>query len=452
MLADLRNAHEFRDGAPTVSDAMNAASRLLAGEDGPTPLEDRLIDAMESIEECEAYQMNAEHDLAAARRELGELALAVGYGERPEGQDVIHHPDGPTLAGAWLLERKVLGLVEGLLGVGDDAPSDAVVNEVKAVIEERDEARATLLGIKRRVMNELRRIERDHCSECGNGRGLVGKLAEDVRSIVSIEPEPDLPGEIRALRAELENERRAHRAHDAGQDALEHRAEKAEGERDRLATDAICALSAAGIATPEKGYVVEPVCLSGDIAKVARERDVALRALRDLQVSMRETVEEWPGWLEMVKELEAARTRAERAERDANFARTDVERSNAERDAATARAEKAESHLDLADRISTDAVAHQNSLYQAILRCVSPHFEEGDRGLDWDVLPGTLGALAKERAHLAAQVDILAARTVVLRAALEKLITSFTTTWDDSIVFRAIDTAREVLTPKDGAA
>jgi hypothetical protein len=61
----------------------------------------------------------------------------------------------------------------------------ATLNKVLA--EERDEARDTLAGIKRRVTAELSRIEREHCSACGNGRGLVGRLAEDVRSILSIE-------------------------------------------------------------------------------------------------------------------------------------------------------------------------------------------------------------------------------------------------------------------------
>jgi hypothetical protein len=63
VLVDLRNAHELRDDAPTVSDAMNAANRLLSAE-------------------------------------------------RPEGQDHIIHANGKTLAGAWLLERKALANAE----------------------------------------------------------------------------------------------------------------------------------------------------------------------------------------------------------------------------------------------------------------------------------------------------------------------------------------------------
>jgi len=45
-----------------------------------------------------------------------------------------------------------------------------------------------------------------------------------------------------------------------------------------LAFDALCALSGAGIGTPEKGYLVEPGCLSGDIKRLARERDEAKKA------------------------------------------------------------------------------------------------------------------------------------------------------------------------------
>lgn len=53
-------------------------------------------------------------------------------------------------------------------------------------------------------------------------------------------------------------------------------AQTAAAERDRLATDALDALAAARVTTPEKGYVAEPHCLSGDIEKLARSRDVAL--------------------------------------------------------------------------------------------------------------------------------------------------------------------------------
>ncbi len=56
--------------------------------------------------------------------------------------------------------------------------------------------------------------------------------------------------------------------------------DKARAERDRLATDALCALSAAGVATPEKGYVEEPHVLTANIQALARERD-ALAKFKD---------------------------------------------------------------------------------------------------------------------------------------------------------------------------
>lgn len=51
------------------------------------------------------------------------------------------------------------------------------------------------------------------------------------------------------------------------------RVKVAERERDRLAMDALCALSHAKIGTPEHGYVAEPACLRGDIGRLAMERD-----------------------------------------------------------------------------------------------------------------------------------------------------------------------------------
>jgi len=48
---------------------------------------------------------------------------------------------------------------------------------------------------------------------------------------------------------------------------------KLEQERDRLASDALIALSSAKIATPEKGFVGEPHLLKWCIEELARERD-----------------------------------------------------------------------------------------------------------------------------------------------------------------------------------
>ncbi len=53
--------------------------------------------------------------------------------------------------------------------------------------------------------------------------------------------------------------------------------------RNRLATDALCALAGAGIATPETGYIGEPVCLTGDVAELAKQRDDALKEQKALE-------------------------------------------------------------------------------------------------------------------------------------------------------------------------
>ena len=82
-----------------------------------------------------------------------------------------------------------------------------------------------------------------------------------------------------ALIAELaEPDRVPERIH-----TLINRVEKAEAERDRLAADALCALSAAGVATPEKGYVAEPHCLKADIEKLARDVNPATKWEADHQ-------------------------------------------------------------------------------------------------------------------------------------------------------------------------
>lgn len=47
------------------------------------------------------------------------------------------------------------------------------------------------------------------------------------------------------------------------------------GSRDRLALDALAAISGARVITPQEGYVKAPHCLSSNIADLARERDKA---------------------------------------------------------------------------------------------------------------------------------------------------------------------------------
>lgn len=44
----------------------------------------------------------------------------------------------------------------------------------------------------------------------------------------------------------------------------------------RLAADALCVLSGAGIGTPELGYLHEPVTFRADLETLARQRDEAL--------------------------------------------------------------------------------------------------------------------------------------------------------------------------------
>lgn len=66
--------------------------------------------------------------------------------------------------------------------------------------------------------------------------------------------------------------------------AQEHHArlEATQAERDRLAFDALCALSAAGVGTPAEGYAKAPECLKGDIGRLVRDRDRLRAALTTL--------------------------------------------------------------------------------------------------------------------------------------------------------------------------
>lgn len=50
-------------------------------------------------------------------------------------------------------------------------------------------------------------------------------------------------------------------------------------------------------------------------------------------------------------------------------------------------------------------IDHGNALYLTIVQRLTPYFPAGDRGLDWDVLPGTLEGLAQERDKLSAEVS-----------------------------------------------
>jgi hypothetical protein len=72
-------------------------------------------------------------------------------------------------------------------------------------------------------------------------------------------------------------------------DELLARAERAERERDRLATDALAALAGAGICTPEEGYVKSPHCLASNISDLMRERDEARNAVQAAHYEVSET-------------------------------------------------------------------------------------------------------------------------------------------------------------------
>lgn len=89
----------------------------------------------------------------------------------------------------------------------------------------------------------------------------------------------DLYNSLPLLSGEESWKDRATRA-EAERDANARTCDRFAAQRDRLASDALCELSAAGIATPEQGYVVEPSCLKADIAKLRAGRDWATCRVR----------------------------------------------------------------------------------------------------------------------------------------------------------------------------
>jgi len=187
----------------------------------------------------------------------------------------------------------------------------------------------------------------DDFSETEDG-SRPGKLAREVLVGLGVDTAEACGDELRRREelaqakeriAELEEERDEARAEIARRDGIGFGGVKSGSDLEHFMTAMCDALQSSGCESPL------------DAAKrLIRERDESRQALRDLQASMRETVEEWPGWLEMVAELEATRTRAERAERDANFARTDFERAVGERDS-----ERDAAHTELAKSIARSA-------------------------------------------------------------------------------------------------
>lgn len=77
-------------------------------------------------------------------------------------------------------------------------------------------------------------------------------------------------------------EREAYENLKVGFEIQKKAAELFKAERDRLAGDALAALSGAGIPTSEKGYVAEPHMLALDILRLAKERDQARKELSEL--------------------------------------------------------------------------------------------------------------------------------------------------------------------------
>ena len=63
--------------------------------------------------------------------------------------------------------------------------------------------------------------------------------------------------------------------------SAQDRAEKSEALAERLAGDALAALSGVGIPTPHAGYAAEPFCLRSDILRLARQRDEARDAANE---------------------------------------------------------------------------------------------------------------------------------------------------------------------------
>lgn len=158
----------------------------------------------------------------------------------------------------------------------------ATVSEIEALRIERDALAADLLVERAKVAEfepeamDARELRKAWAKDAESGIAL-GSLAVVIMSHIQF-----LNGRTSALAADLKEAMALH--DDALRQVLFHSktAEAAEAREKRLATDALVALAGARIATPEKGYVVEPHCLGNDIGTLARERDAALEQLEAL--------------------------------------------------------------------------------------------------------------------------------------------------------------------------
>lgn len=85
--------------------------------------------------------------------------------------------------------------------------------------------------------------------------------------------------------------------------------------------------------------------------------------------------------------------------------------------AALARAKEAESARDEAVKASRDwersyreTLSAGNGLYATIVALMKPHFPADTRDLEWDVIPGTIGKVCRDRDEARAALDALRAR------------------------------------------
>jgi hypothetical protein len=67
----------------------------------------------------------------------------------------------------------------------------------------------------------------------------------------------------------------------------------------------------------------------------------------------------------------------------------------------------ADSEARAVERATLDAQTAGNALFYAIYERIKPHFPDGSRDLDWDVLPSTIGATCKALAAEREKVRVL---------------------------------------------
>lgn len=110
--------------------------------------------------------------------------------------------------------NEALTTIHECSSVGDEqsfdlvAAHDVVRQQVDALVKELEETRTERLRFRHGIKRELERIAREFCSACGNNRGLISKLANDVRTTLFVEYDPEFDGpreRVKLLEAELES-------------------------------------------------------------------------------------------------------------------------------------------------------------------------------------------------------------------------------------------------------